>query len=71
MAAPIDTHASFTAGKPVELFRKAIDVEGGILRSGVYYDVMPDGKSFVATIALRQQGGGEAGLNVFVNAIAR
>ena len=71
MAAPIDTHATFTAGKPVELFRKAIDVDGGILRSGVYYDVMPDGKSFVATIVLRQQVGVEVGLNVFVNAITR
>ncbi len=71
MAAPIDVRTGFTAGKPVELFRRAIDVEGGILRSGVYYDVMPDGKSFVATIALRQQAGGDAALNVFVNAIAR
>ena len=71
MAAPIDTHAGFNAGKPVELFRKAIDVEAGILRTGVYYDVMPDGRSFVATIAERDQGGGESALNVFVNALAR
>jgi Tol biopolymer transport system component len=71
MAVPVDAHVTFTAGKPIELFRKAIDVDGGILRSGVYYDVMPDGKSFVATLIQRQQGAGELGLNVFVNAIAK
>ena len=71
MAAPIESQASFGAGKPVELFRKPIDIEGGILRSGVYYDVTPDGKSFVATMAVRGEGASEVGLNVFVNAIPR
>jgi Tol biopolymer transport system component len=71
MAAPISTLANFSAGKPVELFRKPIDIEEGVLRSGVYYDVVPDGRSFVVTSLVRGQSTGEASLNVFVNPLAR
>jgi serine/threonine protein kinase/Tol biopolymer transport system component len=70
MSAPIDASSTFHAGKPAELFRKPIDVTGGILRSGVYYDVMPDGKAFVAKIATHTGNAGGGRLNVFVNALA-
>jgi hypothetical protein len=69
MAAPIDARIGFRAGNAVELFRRPIDLESGSLRSGVYYDVMPDGRSFVAVIAVRGQADAEAALNVFVNAV--
>jgi hypothetical protein len=75
MSAAIETGGSFRAAKPVELFRRPISIESGILRSGVYYDVAADGQSFVTTIVEHGATGGESvgaaagALNVFVNGV--
>ena len=69
MSAPIDTTGGFRAGKAVELFRRPIDVGTDILRSGVYYDVTPDGKEFVATLRISTPSTAASPLHIFVNAL--
>lgn len=69
MAAPIDASNGFHAGKPVELFRRPIDMQTDVLRSGVYYDVMPNGQEFVATLLTHAPIQGGTALQVFVNAV--
>ena len=70
MSAPISAGDAFQAGKPAELFRKPIDVETDVLRTGVYYDVTPDGKEFVAKLKVPVPSVAPAVLHVFVNALS-
>jgi serine/threonine-protein kinase len=69
MSASIAAGDAFRAGKPMELFRKPIDVATDILRTGVYYDVTPDGKEFVAKLKVPVPSVAPAVLHVFVNAL--
>ena len=67
MSATIDASSTFRAGAPVPLFTQPIRLLGGFLRSGVEYDVTPDGQRFVAVVMHPPATSAAPALNVFVN----
>jgi Tol biopolymer transport system component len=67
MSAKIDAGASFRSETPTRLFAQPIRVLGGFLRSGVEYDVAPDGQSFIAVVMHPRVAREVPTLDVFVN----
>jgi hypothetical protein len=67
MSAAIDSGPAFRWTPPTPLFSRPIRVPSGVTRSGVHYDVAPDGRTFVAVLNNEVGNAESAGLRVFVN----